>query len=414
MRILHTSDWHLGRTLEGRSRLPEQLQFIDQLADIVKEEGVNLILVTGDVFDTYNPSAEAEELFFYALERLATGGKRAVVIIAGNHDSPDRIRAANPLALKHGISLVGYPGEKLTCGGSTGGVERVRTGKGWLEIAVPDAEQSAVIVTLPYPSESRLNELLSRELDEGAQQVAYSDRIKQILEESSRAFRADTVNLVAGHFFMAGGWESQSERPIQLGGALAVEPAALPSHAHYIALGHLHRPQAVEGTPAPCRYSGSPLAYSFSEANQQKEVVIVDAVPDKKTLVKEVKLNCGRPLKRWQVDSLEEVYAWCNRPENLKCWVELEMKLQEPLSSSQLAELRKLHPGIVNVRVILPEVERGPDEKRLSKMSLPEQFKLFVTRQRGVEPSKELVDFFLELVNEELGDLEDRAGGEAD
>lgn len=106
MRVLHTSDWHLGRTLEGRPRLPEQEQFFDELVEIATGEKVQLILVAGDVFDTYNPSAEAEELFYDALERLADGGRRAVVAIAGNHDSPERLHAANPLALKHGISLL--------------------------------------------------------------------------------------------------------------------------------------------------------------------------------------------------------------------------------------------------------------------------------------------------------------------
>ena len=103
MRILHTSDWHLGRNLEGRSRLPEQEQFIAELVDIVSEEDIQVILVAGDVFDTYNPSADAENLFYDALERLSGNGKRAVLAIAGNHDSPDRLRAANPLALQHGI-----------------------------------------------------------------------------------------------------------------------------------------------------------------------------------------------------------------------------------------------------------------------------------------------------------------------
>jgi len=111
MRVLHTSDWHLGRTLEGRQRLPEQEQFIDQLCDIASSEEVDMVFVADDVFDTSNPAAAAEELYFDALERLSDGGSRAVVVIAGNHDSPDRIRATNPLAAKHGISLIGYPGD---------------------------------------------------------------------------------------------------------------------------------------------------------------------------------------------------------------------------------------------------------------------------------------------------------------
>ena len=167
MRFLHTSDWHLGRSLEGRSRLPEQEQFIDELvAIIVTREDVQLTLVAGDVFDTYNPSAEAEGLFFDALERLSDGGRRAVVVIAGNHDSPERLQAANPLALKHGISILGYPREQLITGMVDGGIKRLRTGPGWVELIVPGSEQKVIVYALAYPSESRLNEVLTEGLDD--------------------------------------------------------------------------------------------------------------------------------------------------------------------------------------------------------------------------------------------------------
>ncbi len=114
MRILHTSDWHLGRTLEGRSRLEEQVMFIDELCGIVEAEAVDLVLIAGDVFDTVNPPAAAEELFYDALNRLADGGKRGIVVIAGNHDNPERLCAASPLAERNGIILYGLPKEVLT------------------------------------------------------------------------------------------------------------------------------------------------------------------------------------------------------------------------------------------------------------------------------------------------------------
>jgi len=267
MRVIHTSDWHLGRTLESRSRLPEQEQFLEQLCDIVSSESIDMVLVSGDVFDSPNPPAAAEELYYDALERLSAGGFRAVVVIAGNHDSPDRIRAANPLAARHGISLVGYPGEDLGPGGPTGGACRVRTGPGWLEVYCPKCDEVAFLATLAYPSEARLNEVLGESLGDEERQTAYSDRVSRLLAEAMAAAGDGTVRFALGHLFMAGGRESESERQIQLGGALAVQPQALASGVHYVALGHLHRPQAVGACPVPCRYSGSPLAYSFSEAD---------------------------------------------------------------------------------------------------------------------------------------------------
>jgi exonuclease SbcD len=100
VRILHTSDWHLGRALEGINRLDEQREFIDQLVEMAEDESIDLVLVAGDVFDTYNPSAVAEELYYDAVYRLSAKGQRGVVVIAGNHDNPDRLCAASPLAYK--------------------------------------------------------------------------------------------------------------------------------------------------------------------------------------------------------------------------------------------------------------------------------------------------------------------------
>ena len=96
MRILHTADWHLGRTLEGRSRLEEQAQFLDELAEIVEKEKIDVVLMAGDAFDTVNPPAAAEQLFYESLSRLSNRGKRPVMVISGNHDSPDRLAAATP------------------------------------------------------------------------------------------------------------------------------------------------------------------------------------------------------------------------------------------------------------------------------------------------------------------------------
>lgn len=399
MRILHTSDWHLGRQLEGRSRLPEQAQFIDELTAIVRQEGVDLILVAGDVYDTYTPAAEAEALFFDALERLADGGKRAVAVIAGNHDSPDRLRAVQPLAAKLGITLMGYPGEQLPSLAHRGGVERLVAGAGWLKLAIPGCPDPAVIYGLPYPSEARLNQVFTESLDEATQQLAYSERIGRLLADSARIFDEDSVNLVMAHLFVRGGAESDSER--QLGGALAVAPGMMPVKAHYVALGHLHRPQQVHGAPRLCRYSGSPLSYSFSESNQQKEVVLVEAFPGREAVAWNINLSCGKPLKRWRAQSVAEARAWCEMPENLHSWVELEIMADYDMETTQLVELRKLHPGIVTIRPIFPElIGKRAADSGLSRLSLEERFQRFFERERGMTAPEELVRFFLEMVNQ--------------
>lgn len=428
MRILHTSDWHLGRGLEGRSRIPEQREFCEELCFIAEREGIDLVLVAGDVFDTYNPSAEAEELFYETLEKLTANGKRAVVVVAGNHDSPDRLHAANPLAHRHGIFLAGYPGEDLFGKNLTlnhdnelevaasvdsvcvpvKGVSKVAGGSGWIELRIPGCAEHTIIAFLPYPSEQRLNEVLSCSLEDVDMQQAYSTRVALGFKQGAANFRDDTVNLAVSHLFVLGGRSSDSEREIQLGGAYVVEPAAIPENAHYVALGHLHRPQRVGGTSVPCRYSGSPLCYSFSEADQQKEVVFIEIVQGADPIVRPIKLVSGKPLKVLRFANYAEAYSWCEHEENRGCWVDMELDVPEPLQAAQVAALRKLHQGVVNIRVILPRVDKDEQEEpRLSELSLEEKFGRFVARETGTAPERELVELLLELLE---GGEESEAG----
>lgn len=403
MRILHTADWHLGRTLEGRSRLPEQRDFLNELCDLAADEGVDLVLIAGDVFDSANPPAEAENLFYSALERLAAGGRRGVVVIAGNHDSPERLRAASPLALPFGICLLGYPAEAVPADERGKGVRRLDSGPGWVELALPGGEV-AVLATLPYPSEARLGELLSQSLAETELKAAYSQRVGQALAAAASHFRSDAVNLVVSHLYLRGGRTSDSERDIQLGGALAVEPAVLPPGAQYAALGHLHRPQAVAGAPIPCRYAGSPLAYSFSEVDQEKTVVLVEAQAGLPAKLRSIPIRAGLPLKTWCADSLEEFYAWAADERNLRAWVNLEVRVPEPLTPAQMAEIQRRHPRVVQVRARLPEAEALPERTERASLPLREQFRLFAARELGGEPDPELIDLFLELVSGAAGE----------
>ncbi|MDD3926642.1 MAG: exonuclease subunit SbcD [bacterium] len=396
MKILHTSDWHLGRTLEGHSRLEEQSAFIDELCGIVSAEKIDLLLIAGDIFDTYNPPAEAERLFCDALERLSAAGA-AVAAAAGNHDSPDRLCAVAPLTERYGISLIGYPAETLpVSGASASGPQRLDSGPGWFRLHLPRCGETAVIAAMAYPSESRLNLLLSTSLDDADLQAAYSGKIGTALRAAADNFGQDTVNIILGHFFLAGGLESDSERPIQLGGAHAVNADALPE-ADYIALGHLHRPQRLAGGLTGF-YSGSPLAYSFSEAGQQKEVILVDAAPGRQPGISRIGLHSGKPLKRWQADNPDTAMAWCAEPDNAGCWVDLEITTSQPLSSEYLADLRRLHSGIISVRPRLIQADRENAVADRRELSIREQFRLFAASTEGVEPPDELIDMFMEML----------------
>lgn len=384
MRLLHTADWHLGRTLEGRNRLNEQAQFLDQLCDIVDEYRIDVVLIAGDVFDTVNPPAAAEQLYYETLARFSAK-QCTTVAIAGNHDSPERLSAPVPLAAKHNIHLVGFPKQmKTNC----------------LTLHVPEYNYPLIIAALPYPSEARLNEVLTDETDEKALQKAYSERIAHVFSLMAESFRPDAIRLAMSHLFVMGGLESDSERPIQLGAASAVHPEALPSAAQYVALGHLHRPQKVSGASTPTRYSGSPLAYSFSEAGQTKSVVIVDINPERITSLEVVPLSAGKPLTRWHAtEGLKQVISWCQEGRDANAWIDLEIHLDAPLTGDQIQHLRSMHDGFIHIRPILAvQHETAATSEGRHRLPPDELFRRFYVSHQGQEPPEELLKLFVELL----------------
>ncbi|KUO53136.1 MAG: hypothetical protein APF76_03595 [Desulfitibacter sp. BRH_c19] len=408
MRVLHTSDWHLGKNLEGRDRHKEQEDFIEELSQIVKDEKIDLVLIAGDIFDTYNPPALAEQLFCNAIDILAEGGKRGIVVIAGNHDNPDRLCAVETLAQRQGIFLLGLPASEIHPQVLSNKASCVNSGAGWIEISVPGCEHNAVILTLPYPSEARLKEVMSLELDDEKMQQAYSERVKNLLMANSQNFRKDTVNLLMSHIYTAGGKISDSERSFHLGGACTVYPDALPSEVQYAALGHLHRPQRVKAD-VPAYYSGSPLAYSFSEANQTKSVYIVDISPGGQADVKSVHLNSGKPLVRWVAKGgVNEVLEWCEEGRNMDAWIELEIYLKEVMNHQELALIKKAHPGIIAIRpVFISEDKDTLSAVDRSGVAIDELFKQFyMTKSGGTLPGEDLMNLFLELLNEDQEESE--------
>lgn len=403
MRILHTADWHLGRTLEGRSRQEEHEAFVDELCAMVREERIDLVLIAGDVFDTGNPSAAAEELYCDALARLGENGRRAVVVIAGNHDSPDRLTAVQALAQRHGATMFGYPYDDP--GVYTPGpdrVQRVAAGPGWAELTVPGVDHSAVVLALPYPSESRLRKLIADTLGEEELQRSYSDQVKGWLGAAAGRFRPDAVRLVTSHLYMAGGVESDVvERPIQMGGAYTVHPGAVPETAQYVALGHLHRPQEIHGTAAVTRYSGSPISFSFNETGYVKGVTVVEVEPrDPAPRVRHVPISAGRPLVRWVAeDGLAQVERWVAEGKDPTAWISLEVHTEHPLTLEQVHRLRAMRPELVHIRAVLPAEAEAAATAEPQRLGVDEQFVRFYSQVRGGPPAPELVRLFLELVN---------------
>ena len=403
MKILHTSDWHLGKNLDVQSRIDEQEKFINELEEIANEEDIDLIIVAGDIYDTSNPSSAAEKLFFKSLKSLSNNGKRPILIIAGNHDSPDRLIAATPILQDMGIIIVGTLKTVIPVG-DYNSYKIINSGEGFIEIEINN--EKAIILLMPFPSETRLKEVISYKMDEENIQKDYSYKVKKILHMLSENFREDTINLIVGHFFVIGAETSDSERNIQLGGSMAISADAFPKNAHYIAMGHLHRPQQIKGTIEHAYYSGSPIQYSKSEANYAKLVYIVDL---DNSGVKEVKkrfLKNYKPIEVWKVKNINDAIEQCKNNSDRECWVFLEIDSDKALEKTDMVNIRNIKKDIleINVNWIDKAIEEEVDIYK--DRTIEEEFVEFYKKIKNIEPNQDTLDLFFDLItsNDEKGE----------
>ncbi len=398
MRILHTSDWHLGKCIETESRLPEQEEFIRELEEICHDEHIDLILIAGDIFDSFVPPAAAEQLFFRAMHRLSLGGKRPIVIIAGNHDSPERLIAGTPFVMPNGILILGRPASEIPPGDFTY-FSVTQSGPGFMELKIKD--ETVVLACLPYASEKRLNELITQDFEEAEYQKSYSALIGHLFETADAKFRDDTINIAMGHFHAVSGISSRSEREIQVGGIYAVEAEALPKKAHYMALGHLHRPQKIHNAPIPAYYSGSPIQYSLSEANHEKSVIIIDAVPQSEAKITHKKLSLYKPLELWTAKSTEHAIELCLANRDRDCWVYLEIHTDIPLTHTNIKEIHSIKKDVLKILPVLKgtqEEESGVLED--ASKTIDKEFEEFFQSCTDLKPPEELTQLFLKIWSE--------------
>ncbi|MCB1136500.1 MAG: exonuclease SbcCD subunit D C-terminal domain-containing protein [Chlamydiia bacterium] len=271
MRILHTADWHLGRTLFGRKRYDEFKAFLDWLLQAIESEGIDVLLIAGDVFDTSTPSNRAQELYYDFLCRAASSRCKHIVVIGGNHDSPSFLDAPKGLLRSLNVHVIGEarrdPADEVL----------------WLK--APDL----IVCAVPYLRDRDVRTAEAGEtLDEKAQKLLQG--IKEHYSEARKAAEgldAKAPIIAMGHLFTAGGQtiEGDGVRELYVG-SLAHVGASIFNGFEYVALGHLHVPQKVGGEET-VRYSGSPLPMGFGEAKQQKSVCIIDfghSKPEVRTL----------------------------------------------------------------------------------------------------------------------------------
>ncbi|WP_326734852.1 exonuclease SbcCD subunit D [Streptomyces sp. NBC_01022] len=335
MRILHTSDWHLGRSFHRVSLHEAQAAYLDHLVATVQEHEVDVVLVAGDVYDRAVPPLSAVELFDDALHRLAAAGV-PTVMISGNHDSARRLGVGAGLMGRAGIHLRTDPAHCAT------------------PVVIPDTHGDVAFYGLPYLEPALVKDVFKAErAGHEAVLTAAMDRVRADLAERPDATRS----VVLAHAFVAGGEPSDSERDITVGGVAAV-PAGVFDGVDYVALGHLHGCQTVAER---VRYSGSPLAYSFSEVAHRKTMWLIDLDATGAIAAERIDCPVPRPLARLRgrLDALLDDPA-LDRHEN--SWV--EATLTDPVRPAEpMARLVERFPHTLS---LVLEPDRAPDDPHTS------------------------------------------------
>ncbi|GAA2285142.1 nuclease SbcCD subunit D [Streptomyces ruber] len=363
MRLLHTSDWHLGRAFHRVGMLGAQAEFIGHLVTTVRERDVDAVVVSGDVYDRAVPPLAAVELFDDALHRLADLGV-PTVMISGNHDSARRLGV--------GAGLIGRAGIHLRTDAAACGTP----------VVLRDAHGDVAFYGLPYLEPALVKDVLGVErAGHEAVLAAAMDRVRADL-----ATRAEgTRSVVLAHAFVTGGEASDSERDISVGGVSAV-PAGVFDGVDYVALGHLHGCQTLTER---VRYSGSPLAYSFSEAGHRKSMWLVDLAADGAVTAERVDCPVPRPLARIRGE-LEDLLADPGLTRHEDAWVEATLT-DAVRPADPMARLAERFPHTLSL-VFAPErAPDGPDASyagRLAGRGEQQIAEDFVAHVRGAGPDE--------------------------
>ena len=400
MKILHTADWHLGKRLDRFSRLEEQILVMNEIVEIANEQHVNVVLIAGDLFDNFNPGVEATELFYKTLKRLSLNGKRPVVAISGNHDSPNLIDAPDPLARECGIILIGHPKAEVSPF-EVEGFTIINSAPGYIEIQMKNQDFPVRILHTPYANEIRLKEYFGENKEEELSNVL-AENWKTLADEFCDQ---KGVNLLTAHLYMNKKGaplleEPEGEKPIKIGNADLIYSDIIPPQIQYTALGHLHGFRNIGTAEKPVVYSSSPLCYSFSEAGQTKYVSIIDAQPNQKVAFERIPLQNGKSLARKTFNNVETAVEWLT--ENQNSLVELTLESETFLTVEERKRIYQTHHGIVH---LIPKVRNQEfNENELRTVNLNQDIQslfkdYFKSKNNGQEANEDLINLFNEIKN---------------
>ncbi len=382
MRILHTSDWHIGKRLERHDRMAEHAAAIDEVVAVADAEDVDLVVHSGDLFDRPTPPVEALRLALDGLVRLARKGGRSVVVVAGNHDSPELFETLSPFLVPFGVHLVGRIKAP-----DDGGIISIETGSGRAQVACFPFLRAAQTVDFMAKVDSWYG--------------AYADRVRRLTEQYAEALADHAgegdVTLLVAHF-MVGGVKVRTgvprgERELHLGEAYAATEQAVPTTVDYVAMGHIHAPQSVPGAPVPAEYAGSLLQLDFGEAGEEKRVVVVDAKPGIHAGTLSVPVTAGRRL-------VQASGAWSEiaaRNDLDDAFLDLTVATDGP-EPGLMDRARERFPYVVKVRAEYERVEviqRGGVGRPLDEL-----YAEYHAEAHAASPPDDLMGLFREIADE--------------
>lgn len=322
MRVLHTADWHLGRVFNGYSLLDEQANLLAQISELVKRESPDLFVLAGDVFDRGNPRREAVELFDRFLGEIYRDTDTAIVVVAGNHDAPERIGFTGALhdprraVIRGGLNRLSEP------------------------LLLEDNEGLVAVIAIPYAGV-----FAGRDHFDDPHIATPDDVARRQLEEARRGVPDNAREIVVSHTFVAGGSGSESERSLESAGGIEAVSALRYEGASYVAMGHLHRPQELPLSSGTLRYSGSIMPFGFDELGVEKSVTLFDLKWWGVENLEVVPLRQPRPLKVVR-GSFEELLSAAGEDE---AFVKLELTDAAPVTDA-MSRLRQRYPRAVQLQ----------------------------------------------------------------
>lgn len=347
MKILHTSDWHLGQKFINRDRDQEHKMALDWLVQLIVDHNIECLVVAGDVFDTFNPSSGAQNLYYDFLEDLRETNCKYTVIVGGNHDSPSMLNAPRRLLKSMNVHVVGA----TSVDDISDEIIELKNEKGELEIAIG---------AVPFLRDRDL--IYATTGESGLERI---DRIKkgifehyQTIGDALKKYKNEKVPILAtGHLYASGAEASEKQDNIYIGDKSNIKAKDFSKVFDYVALGHIHRPQAIGGVET-VRYSGSIIPLSFSETKDEKKVVLLNFDKNKLKDIEEISIPVFRRLKTISgtVDEVRtRLKTFTQRHENeLKPWVELIFEGEElpPDLDGQIRTFAKdLFVDILKVRI---------------------------------------------------------------